>query len=598
MDGELTQISMAPLPFHRLVRQETADVVGSARYLTADLSALSAAGVADERGRTSGRGFAPSRRIVRLMRHASSMTDPSTWLLSKAERANPSTILDDPHEGDRAWSEGNLVRPLIHGATYFPLLYDAIEATRPGDIVYFTDWQGDADERLTGEPGSEVLEVLGRADERGVDVRGLVWRSHTDLTGFFASENRHLGEQLQKRGAEVLLDMRVRAGGSHHQKFVVIRYRDDPARDLAFVGGMDLAHNRRDDADHDGDPQAQPLTEEYGDHPPWHDVQVMIQGPAVYDVETVFRERWQDPTPLSRSPVRRLVDLVRRDDTSPDPLPEQWPAPPPAGQYPVQLLRTYPDLRLGRDYPFAEGGERSVARGYSKAISRAERIVYVEDQYFWGHGVAEPFEAALDDHPELRLIVVIPLIPDIDGVQRVPQLLGRERALTRLMARAPGRVAAYGIENHAGTPVYVHAKVCVIDDVWASTGSDNFNRRSWTHDSELSAVVLDEGYARDLRLMLASEHLDRLDDVSSRGLHEVMADCEEPTAMYDAYAASAAQLEAWHTSGRTGERPPGRLRPIPLPHLSAFAKRWAKVPLDYLHDPDGRPGRIRGASQY
>ena len=54
------------------------------------------------------------------------------------------------------------------------------------------------------------------------------------------------------------------------------------------------------------------------------------------------------------------------------------------------------------------------------------------------------------------------------------------------MRVAPGRVAAYGMENHAGTPVYVHAKVCVIDDTWASTGSDNFNRRSWTHDSELT----------------------------------------------------------------------------------------------------------------
>ena len=50
--------------------------------------------------------------------------------------------------------------------------------------MLFTDWQGDADERLTGEPGSEVVEVLGRADERGVDVRGLVWRSHRESIGF------------------------------------------------------------------------------------------------------------------------------------------------------------------------------------------------------------------------------------------------------------------------------------------------------------------------------------------------------------------------------------------------------------------------------
>jgi phosphatidylserine/phosphatidylglycerophosphate/cardiolipin synthase-like enzyme len=524
--------------------------------------------------------------------------DPSDWLLTRAERGNPSTVLDDRHEGQQAWSTGNLVRPLIHGATYFRVLYDALEATGPGDRVLFTDWQGDADERLTGEPGSEVVEVLGRADERGVDVRGLVWRSHIDQTGFFATENRHLGEQLQHRGAEVLLDMRVRTGGSHHQKFLVIRHRDDPTRDVAFVGGIDLAHNRRDDADHGGDPQPQLLTEEYGDHPPWHDAQVEIRGPAVHDVETVFRERWEDPTPLSRSPIRKAVDLWRHDDTSPDGLPEQWPPPPEAGPHVVQLLRTYPNLRRGRDYPFARGGERSVARGYSKAIARAEHLVYVEDQYFWGHGVAEPFEAALVGSPGLRLVVVIPLVPDVAGLNRVPQLLGRQRALRRLMRVAPGRIAAYGLENHAGNPVYVHAKVCVIDDTWASTGSDNFNRRSWTHDSELSAVVLDRAYARDLRLTLAAEHLDRAREVADRGLHETMADCVDPEGMFEAYAAAAAALEAWHEGGGVGDRPPGRLRPIPLPHLSRFTRAWAKVPLEVIHDPDGRPRPLRGGTGY
>ena len=526
------------------------------------------------------------------------MNNPREWLLTQPERANSSTTIDDRHPGDQAWSEGNLVHPLIHGATYFRALYEAVEAAKAGDLLYFTDWQGDADEQLIGEPGSEVVEVFCRADERGVDVRGLVWRSHLDQTGFFATENRHFGEQMQKHGAEVLLDMRVRTGGSHHQKFVVIRYRDDPTRDVAFVGGMDLARNRRDDADHGADPQAQPLAEEYGDHPPWHDAQVAIRGPAVHDVETVFRERWEDPTPLSRSPIRRAVDLIRHLDTSAAELNEQWPPPPEAGPHVVQLLRTYPDLRHGRDYPFARGGERSVARGYTKAIARAERIVYVEDQYFWGHDVAEPFEHSLSEHPELRLIVVIPLVPDIAGLNRVPQDLGRERALGRLVRVAPGRVAAYGIENHAGTPVYVHAKVCVMDDVWASTGSDNFNRRSWTHDSELSAVVLDEVYARDLRLILAAEHLDRLGGVADVGLHEAMADCVDAAGMYDAFAESAARLQAWHDRGRSGERPPGRLRPLAVPELSTFQRWWARLPLDTLHDPDGRPGPIRGAAQY
>ncbi|MBO0847653.1 MAG: hypothetical protein J2P22_19815, partial [Nocardioides sp.] len=127
---------------------------------------------------------------------------------------------------------------------------------------------------------------------------------------------------------------------------------------------------------------------------------------------------------------------------------------------------------------------------------------------------------------------------------------------------------------------------------------DNFNRRSWTHDSELTAVVLDDDHARDLRLTLAAEHLDRLGDVSERGLREVMSDCVDPAGMYDAYAASAERLEAWHAGGRQGERPPGRLRPLPVPVLSPFTRAWARVPLGVVHDPDGRPGPIRGGSHY
>jgi phosphatidylserine/phosphatidylglycerophosphate/cardiolipin synthase-like enzyme len=521
--------------------------------------------------------------------------EPTDWLLTKGERGNSSTRIDAQHPGDQAWSEGNLVRPLIHGTTYFAELFERLEATREGDLVFFTDWQGDADERLTGEPGSETLEVLGRADERGVDVRGLIWRSHMGAMGFTAGENRRLGRELQQRGAEAILDMRVRTGGSHHQKMLVIRHRDDPTRDVAYVGGIDLSHSRRDDADHNGDPQAMTsLAEEYGDRPPWHDIQAAISGPAVHDVETVFRERWEDPTRLSRSPILLTRDRLRGLDVKPDPLPEQQPPPPPVdgGTHAVQLLRTYPNLRRGRDYRFARGGERSVARGYTKAVTRARRLIYVEDQYLWGHHVGDVFTQALRDHAELRVIAVIPRFPDLEGLSRYPQLLGRQRAMLAMLEAAPDRVAIYGIENHAGTPVYVHAKACIIDDTWASIGSDNFNRRSWTHDSELSAVVLDSAgeYARRLRLTLAAEHLDLSTDD--------MDDCVDAEAMYAAYDACASALDAWHDGGRQGDRPPGRLRRINPPELGRVARTLAAAPYALLHDPDGRPKPLRRADEF
>ena len=71
----------------------------------------------------------------------------------------------------------------------------------------------------------------------------------------------------------------------------------------------------------------------------------------------------------------------------------------------------------------------------------------------------------------------------------------------------------FDLENARGLPVYVHAKVCIIDDVWMMVGSDNLNRRSWTNDSELSCAVMDEDggtdFGRALRLGLHREHLER-----------------------------------------------------------------------------------------
>ena len=97
------------------------------------------------------------------------MADITEWLLTKAERDNDATRLDD----DGPWSEGNLARPLIDGATYFRELHERLQATRDGDLVLFTDWQGDADELLVADdPDSAVVDVLARADERGSTSAG------------------------------------------------------------------------------------------------------------------------------------------------------------------------------------------------------------------------------------------------------------------------------------------------------------------------------------------------------------------------------------------------------------------------------------------
>jgi phosphatidylserine/phosphatidylglycerophosphate/cardiolipin synthase-like enzyme len=520
------------------------------------------------------------------------------WFLSREERGNPDSHIP-------TWVDGNTVEPLIHGRTYFDRLVSEVEALREGDHLFFTDWRGDPDERMRDD-GPTIAELFAAAAKRGVVVKGLLWRSHLDRFQYSEEENRSLGDDVAAAGGEVLLDQRVRRAGSHHQKLVVLRHPDAPERDVAFAGGIDLCHSRRDDAGHRGDPQPVRMAAEYGANPPWHDVQLAVRGPAVGALDLSFRERWSDRHPLDQhGPVATVTDTLRHADVHADHLPPQPPDPPRCGPHAVQVLRTYPAKRP--PYPFARLGERSVARGYSKAIKRARRLIYVEDQYLWSREVAQLFADALRARPTLHLVSVVPRHPDVDGRFALPpNQVGREEAVELCRRAAPDRVHVFDVENHAGNPVYVHAKVCVVDDVWASVGSDNFNRRSWTHDSELSCAVLDETrdarapadpaglgdgarvYARELRLALLREHLDRSDV-------DALTDPDETVR---ALRASADALRDWHAGGGRGPRPPGRLMPHETERLPWHQRLWAVPAYRLIYDPDGRPWRDRRAGTW
>jgi phosphatidylserine/phosphatidylglycerophosphate/cardiolipin synthase-like enzyme len=185
---------------------------------------------------------------------------------------------------------------------------------------------------------------------------------------------------------------------------------------------------------------------------------------------------------------------------------------------------------------------------------------------------------------------------------RVEVLIDGDGLYEVLTSLEPGD-SVYDLENADGTPIYVHAKACVIDDVWLMVGSDNLNRRSWTRDSELSCSVVDGALdervpvdpaglgdgarrlARDTRLRLWREHLGREDGND--------ADLLDPVSGFDALARSAADLDGWHEGDRRGSRPPGHLRRHALERVSASARWWAPAMYRIVLDPDGRPRRLR-----
>jgi phosphatidylserine/phosphatidylglycerophosphate/cardiolipin synthase-like enzyme len=271
------------------------------------------------------------------------------------------------------------------------------------------------------------------------------------------------------------------------------------------------------------------------------------------------------------------------------------------------VLRTY--ARRPGGYPFAPQGERSIARGYRKALLRARRLIYIEDQFLWSKEVMEPFVEALTSNRQLRLIAVVPRYFDQAGkLSLPPNQVGREQAVKALLDAGGDRVAIFDVENRLGVPVYVHAKVCVIDDVWTSVGSDNFNRRSWSHDSEIACAVMDEErdpreptdpaglgdgartYARDLRLRLWREHLGRADGNDR--------DLLDPVEGVARFREAAEELERWHSGGSRGEHPPMRVRPHPRIRPSRTTRLWAEPFYRTIYDPDARTAAMRNASEW
>ena len=206
-------------------------------------------------------------------------------------------------------------------------------------------------------------------------------------------------------------------------------------------------------------------------------------------------------------------------------------------------------------------------------------MIYLEDQYFWSDVVALALADALRREPDLKVIAVVPRFPEEDSAIGGPPMIYGQRLAWEALHEAGGdRFAMFDIENAAGTPIYVHAKVCIVDDHWMTIGSDNLNLRSWTHDSELTCAVVDRDgkLPRSLRTSLWGEHLGlpdddpRLDDLDGA-------------------------MDLW--TDRVGA-PGSRIRPHVPTKLSRRTQRWAGPAYRIICDPDGRPRRLRGTTDF
>ena len=258
-------------------------------------------------------------------------------------------------------------------------------------------------------------------------------------------------------------------------------------------------------------------------------------GPAVADVETVFRERWEDPAPLTPQPdrPRQRAAAPRRPHAEPAAGTAGRPRRRPAIKN-VQLLRTYPKRRSG--YPFAPDGERSVAHAYEKVVARAHSLIYVEDQYFWSTDIVNCFAdgAARRREPASDCRHPPPPRPG-RPVLRTTQP-GRSSAGPRLRLRRP---AAIGSRSTGSRTTPVPRCTCTPRSASSTTFGPRSARTtstaapgpttrscpapcSTTNSTLANPESLDRfgdgarSFARNLRLELAREHLDREPTVRTR----------------------------------------------------------------------------------
>jgi phosphatidylserine/phosphatidylglycerophosphate/cardiolipin synthase-like enzyme len=367
--------------------------------------------------------------------------------------------------------EGNRVQVLVDGEEALPLIAKAIEGAR--SHVHIAGWHSTPDFRLTREPGAPTLkELLGATAER-VPVRLLLWAG-PPVPAFQPTRGTVKAAQEEfVRGTRVrcALDARERTMHCHHEKIVIV---DD---EVAFVGGIDftaLQGDRHDSSEHPPDRQIG-----------WHDLMTRLEGPVVADVAEHFRRRWCE---------------VTGDDGVPEPrIPE------PVGSTRVQLTRTVPE----KTYEFARRGEFSILDTYLRALRSARHLIYLENQFLWSPEITEVLLDKLRNPPtdQFRLVLVLPRKPS-NGADTTRGQLGRlidaDDGGRRLLAAT---LTAHGGED--SVPVYVHAKLGIVDDEWMTIGSANLNEHSLFNDTEVNVVTDDTSLIRATRLRLWAEHLQR-----------------------------------------------------------------------------------------
>ncbi len=437
---------------------------------------------------------------------AGTRTDPDTGGFSAAVPSPREPVDDHPGPGtllvpgETVWRIARADRHavFIDAADYFATLKQVVLQARRQ--VLFIGWDFDPRIRLDPRtPGRGRDDRVGRVLERAVAANPdlfigvLQW----DLGMLEALGRGLMPIVLLNRRTPDRLQLRVDAhhplGGAHHQKIVVV---DDS---LAFAGGIDVTADRWDTSEHTDRNRYRHRPTSRRSTQPWHDVTSLVSGPAARVLGDLARRRWEAGTGTRLDPVEGVQ--------------HRWPE-----HVPVLLQDV--DVAISRTRPQHRSWElvHEIEDLWLACIASARSVVYIESQYFANRRVAEAIAARLREDHGPEFVVVNPQAADGWLEEKA---MGTARAKLLALVRAAdlhGRFRMYVPVTASRTPIYVHAKVLVVDDRVLRIGSSNLNNRSMGLDTECDLTI--EAAADDprraeiaaaalgVRDRLLAEHLD------------------------------------------------------------------------------------------
>jgi phosphatidylserine/phosphatidylglycerophosphate/cardiolipin synthase-like enzyme len=395
-------------------------------------------------------------------------------------------------------STGNQVTLLVDNAQAWGDLTTAISAA--ADTVHLSQLQFELDYMFTlfdpdpptiGVPttGTRLEEELVDAGDRDCEVQVLM---NDFYIGHGADSWSKVRDYFEDTTVTAKNFKRIPIEGAMHAKVAVI---DD---ETAYAIGSGLLQEYFDGPGHliDDPRRGEMAMPENQMRTPIHDLSAKVTGNAVQDFESIFQMLWRDLAILNIPP--RVAD--------------------PAG-HSVQLTLTLPANEL----PQQPDGLTGVLESYLRAIRYAQDFVYIENQYFTDDNIVEALVRALQLKPNLQVIML--LNPKVDlplygHTSWFPWIKWQDSALERLTSLPPqqsSRVGLFSLWTHelraSGSRIirnYVHSKVGIVDDKWATVGSANLDgvSLSTSHYAPLyllSPAIMFLFKKRDLKRMRAIE---------------------------------------------------------------------------------------------